>query len=74
MRKLHRNSEQFQRYRRILFTGYGVTSVVASAVIMHGQGLGWTAIAGMILAPLALVAAARSVPRPTHVATGPSAR
>jgi hypothetical protein len=66
MREVRRSSQPLDRYRRILLTGYGLTSVVASAVVMRGQGLDWGAIAGMILAPLALVAAARSAWRATH--------
>jgi hypothetical protein len=62
-REMFRGSQQADRYRRILLTGYGLLSVVVCAVLMRGQGLGWGAIAGMILAPLALVAAARSADR-----------
>ena len=59
MRELSRGSQPLDRYRRILLAGYGVTSVVTSSVVMHGQGLNWGAISGMIVGPLALVAAAR---------------
>jgi hypothetical protein len=62
-RELLRSSQQADRYRRVVLTGYGLLSVVVSAVLMRGQGLGWGAIAGMILAPLALVAAVRSADR-----------
>ena len=60
--KLHRGSHPFDRYRldryrRFLLTGYGLTSVVTSAVVMRGQGLGWVAISVMIAAPLVLLAA-----------------
>ena len=62
MRELGQSSKGLDRYGRILLTGYGLTSIVASAVIMRGQGLGWAAIVVMILGPLALVAAARRIP------------
>jgi hypothetical protein len=58
-----RSAQQTDRYRRLLFTGYGVVSVAVSVVLMRGQGLGWGATAGMILAPLALIAAVRSADR-----------
>lgn len=66
MRAVHRSGQPLDRYRRILFTGYGVTSAVACAVVMRGQGLGWGAIAGMIVAPLALIAVGRGAWRTTH--------
>ena len=56
MRELRRSSQPLDRYRRILLTGYGLMSVVASAVVMRGQGLDWGAITVMILGPLAVVA------------------
>jgi len=59
MREVHRSSQPLDRYRRILLTGYGLTSAVTSVVVMRGQGLGWGAISVLILAPLAMVAAAR---------------
>jgi hypothetical protein len=59
VREMRRSSQPLDRYRRILLTGYGLLSVVVSAVVMRGQGLDWGAIAGLTLAPLALVAAAR---------------
>lgn len=58
MRELQRGSGPSYPYRRILLTGYGLTSVVASVVVMRGQGLNWVAASLSILAPLALVAAA----------------
>jgi len=58
MRELRRGSQVRDRYGRILFTGYGLTSVVTCAVVMRGQGLDWGAISVMILGPLVLVAAA----------------
>lgn len=56
MRELRQSSRLRGRYR-FLLSCYGLISVVTSAVVMRGQGLGWGAIAGMILGPLALVAA-----------------
>lgn len=55
-RELRQGSQVRDRYRRILVAGYGVISVVTSAVVMRGQGLNWGAIAAMILGPLVLVA------------------
>ena len=74
MRAVRRGSQPLDRYRRILLTGYGLTSAVTSAVVMRGQGLDWGATAGMILAPLALVAAARSAWRATHTTMRHSAK
>jgi hypothetical protein len=59
IREIQRGSQPLDRYRRILLTGYGLTSALTSAVVMRGQGLGWGAISVMILAPLVLIAAAR---------------
>jgi hypothetical protein len=66
MREVRRGSQPLDRYRRILFTGYGVTSLAASAVIMRGEGLNWGAIALTMVIPLALVAA-RWARRARHV-------
>jgi len=66
MRELGRSSESLGRYRWILITGYGLLSIVVSAVVMHGQGLGWGAIAGTILGPLVLVATMLRARRPIH--------
>jgi hypothetical protein len=63
MDEVLRSSRQLDRYREILFAGYGLVSVVVSAVLMRGQGLGWGVIAAMIFAPLALIAAARAADR-----------
>ena len=59
-RLMRRTSQPLHRYRWIPLIGYGLVSILTSAVVMRGQGLGWGPIAGMILAPLALVAAART--------------
>lgn len=66
MRAVRRSGQPLDRYRRILLIGYGVTSAVACAVVMRGQGLGWGATAGIIVAPLALIALGRSAWRATH--------
>ena len=57
--ELRRRSQPLDRQGRLLLTGYCLVSVVASAVVMRGQGLDWGVIAGLTLAPLALIAAAR---------------
>ena len=59
MREVSRSSQPLDRYRRILLIGYGLISVVTSAVVMRGQGRDWGAISAMILGSLFLVAAAR---------------
>ena len=65
MRTLNRRSQPFDRYRRILLTSYALVSVVTCAVVMRGQGLAWGPVAGMIVAPLILVATARFMRRTT---------
>jgi len=67
MRELRRNSQPLDRFRRTLLIGYGLMSVVASAVVMRGQGLDWGPIAALILAPLAVVAAIPLVRRAAHI-------
>jgi hypothetical protein len=57
--KLRRGSKTFDRYRRILLIGYGLTSMAACAVVMRGQGLDWDAISIAILGSLAVVAGIR---------------
>jgi hypothetical protein len=66
MREVGRGSRPLDRYRRLLLTGYGLTSVVASALVMRGHGLDWGAIAVVIVGPLALVEAARRARRATY--------
>jgi len=66
MRELHQRSQVPDRYRRILLTGYGLISVVTSAVVMRGQGLGWGPVAVTIFGPLALVVAVPWARRATH--------
>ena len=55
-RKLRRDSQVLGRYRRLILAAYALVSAVTSAIIMRGQGLGWTATAVMILGPLAVMA------------------
>jgi hypothetical protein len=74
IRDLRPGAQPLDQYRKLLLTCYGVVSVVASAVVMHGQGLGWGPTAGMILAPLALVAATPPAWRAAHAALGHSPR
>jgi hypothetical protein len=74
MREVGPSSQPLDRYRRVLLTGYGLVSVLASAVVMRGQGLGWGATVVMILGPLALVAAAGPAWRSTHSPMRHSAR
>ena len=73
MREVRRDSRPLDQYRRILFAGYGVVSVVVSAMVMRGQGLDWSIVSGTILAPLALVAITRSAWR-THTTLRDGAR
>jgi len=70
MRKVRRSSETLDRYRRILFAGYVLISVLVSAVIMRSQGLGWGPIAGLVLAPLVVIAATRSARHTKLVTAG----
>ncbi len=67
-RELRRRSEPFNQVGRILLAAYGGVSGVVSLVVMRGQGLGWGAIAAMILGPLALVVALPWAWRATHSA------
>jgi len=61
MRKVRRGPEGLDSRGRILLIGYGVASVLTSAAIMRGQGMGWGTIAATTLAPLGVVALARAV-------------
>lgn len=56
MRKVRQGSALPNRYGWIMLIGYGLVSVVTSAVVMRGQGLDSQTIALMIAAPLILVA------------------
>ncbi len=74
MRELSRSSQPLDRYRRILFTGYGLTSVVTSALVMRGHGIDWGAISVMIIGPLALVVGALRARKATYTRMGQGAR
>lgn len=73
MRELRRTSQPLDRFRTTLLVGYGLISVVASAVVMRGQGLDWGPIAATILASLAVVGAVALVRRATQTALRHSA-
>jgi len=66
MRELRRTLQPLDRFRRTLLVGYGLMSVVTSAVVMRGQGLEWGPIAALTLAPLAVIAAVPLVRRATQ--------
>jgi hypothetical protein len=74
MHQVGRSSQPLDRYSRFLLAGYGLMSAVVSAVVLRGQGLGWGPTAGMILAPLALIAAARTAWRASHTTMRHSAK
>ena len=57
LRKVRGGPGRLDRYDRWLLIGYSLVSVLACTVIMRGAGLDWGAIAGMTIAPLALVGA-----------------
>jgi len=69
MREMGRSSKPLDRYHRILLAGYGLLSVVVSAMVMRGQGLDWGVVSGTILAALALVVITRSASRAIHTTT-----
>ena len=60
LRSANRDSELIKRYRWMLFAAYAVVSALTSLVIMHGAGLDWLPIIG-ILAPVTLASAAFSL-------------
>jgi hypothetical protein len=66
LREVRGGSKPLDRYRLILLTGYGLASIVTSAVVMRGQGLDWATISVTILGPLALVAAVRWARRTSY--------
>ena len=66
MRNRRRNSQRLDRFRWLLLAGYSFISVVASAVVMRGQGFDWVPIAAMTLGPLAVIAAVPLVRRATQ--------
>jgi hypothetical protein len=49
---LKRRSDGLDRRGWMFLAGYGGVSVATSAVVMHGQGLGWEIVAGLIGASL----------------------
>ena len=69
IREARRRSQPLDHYRQALFSGYALTSIVACAVVMRGQGLNWSAIALLVLSPLAIVATISWVRRATHPIT-----
>ena len=62
-RRLRRSSQPLNPFGRNLLAAYTGFSAVISVVVMHGQGLGWSAIAVTILAPLATLELVRRVRR-----------
>ena len=66
LRAVREDSGLLGGYHRKLLAGYGLLSVLVSAIVMRGQGLPWAVVAASILTPLALIAVARSVSRATH--------
>jgi hypothetical protein len=54
-----RRSQPPKHFSRILFAGYGVVSAAVSIVVMRGEGLGWAAIAVMMVGSLAVIEVAR---------------
>jgi len=72
LRHVRSSSKARSSYRQTLLIGYALASMLASAVVMRSQGLGWATIAGMTLAPLILAAVVRGAWRATH-RTAPTA-
>jgi len=62
-RELRRRSLPPHPLGRILLAGYGGVSAVTSIVVMRSQGLGWVAIAVMMLGSLATLELARRLRR-----------
>jgi hypothetical protein len=54
-----RRSRLPKHFSWILFAGYGGVSAAVSIVVMRGEGLGWVAIAVMMLGSVATVELAR---------------
>lgn len=57
LREVNRSSDLVERYRWMLFAAYAVISAVTCLLIMHGAGLSWLPIIG-ILGPLTLISVA----------------
>jgi len=66
MRGVRRSTQPLDKYQRMLLTGYGLISIVVSVVVMRNVGVSWGTVTGMIAAPLAFVAIARSTWRAMH--------
>ena len=64
VREIQRSAQPLSRYARMFFVAYALVSIVASAVVMRGQGLHWGAIAVALLASLAVIPALRWTGRP----------
>jgi hypothetical protein len=62
LRELRRRSQQPSQFGWILLAGYGGVSSVVSILVMHSQGLGWEAIAVMMVGTLVTLALARRLP------------
>ncbi|HUN82570.1 MAG TPA: hypothetical protein VMV81_13785 [Phycisphaerae bacterium] len=68
LRRVRRRSTLLERHLRILLSGYGLLSVLVSAILMRSQGLDWITIAGMTLAPLVIIAVVRGAARASRPA------
>ena len=55
MREIQRTAQPLSRNARILLIAYAFVSVLASAVVMRGQGLRWQVIAATLLAAVASI-------------------
>ena len=69
MISLDRTSKQLGKFRRTLVIGYLLASATTCVVIMHGEGLSWSAIGALCVAPLALVAAVPALLRLSQTET-----
>lgn len=58
-RELRRRSAPPVIFGVDLLVGYGLVSVVTCAVVMHGQGLSWPAIAPLTVVPFGILEVAR---------------
>jgi hypothetical protein len=61
-REMRRRSQAARRFHKILLSGYGGVSAMTSAWVMRGQGLDWSTIAVLLLAPLVVVLLLRWLP------------
>ena len=60
MRAVRQDSPRLKAFRGRILTSYALVSSVVCAVLMRGQGIEWTAIAVLVLTPLATVAIGRA--------------